>query len=263
MLNDNQLDQYIFDNFIDITNEFDDSDHHTGFCSNCKKVVGFQIINRYVAKCNERPSMYSSTYESDFKPPYSIYFRCPICKMFKIWIVFERRLREEIIKDGEKKIYGVDHIYRVTSLPNEGIQEIPELPENPPSLRNAYKEAIRCMDANCFLASAAMFRRALQIITRDILGAKHGTLASEIKSLVGTKNNLGVTLNNDFSENGYIIKECGNQGAHPDKDPDLLEFSHDDAKNLYNIFLEIVSELFVAPSVAKKAKEELLNNRKL
>lgn len=64
------------------------------------------------------------------------------------------------------------------------------------------------MDANCFCASAAMFRRALQIITRDILGAKPSTLDKEIKSLIGVKNNLGITLTNDFSDNGYIIKEC-------------------------------------------------------
>lgn len=263
MLTDELLDQYILDNYIDVTNEFDDKNHHTGFCSNCKKTVGFQIIERHVAKCNVRPSMYSESYDSDFTPPYSIYFRCPICKLFKVWIVFERRLKEERTVNGEIKIYGVDHIFRVTSLPNEGTQDIPELPENPPSLRKAYKEAIRCMDANCFLASAAMFRRVLQIITRDILGAKPASLANEIKSLIGVKNKLGITLTNDFSKNSYIVKECGNQGTHPDKDPDLLDFTPEDAQNLYNIFLEIVSDLFVAPIAAKKAKEDLLNKRKI
>ena len=104
---------------------------------------------------------------------------------------------------------------------------------------------------------------ALQIITRDILGAKPDSLANEIKSLIGVKNKLGITLINDFSENSYIVKECGNQGAHPDKDPDLLDFAPEDARNLYNIFLEIVSDLFVAPIAAKKAREDLLNKRKI
>lgn len=121
----------------------------------------------------------------DFEHPYSICFRCPSCKLYKIWILFNRTLIEEKTnEDGETNKYRVEHIYRVASLPNEGLVEIPELPDSPPSLRKAYKEAIRCIDANCFLAAAAMFRRALQIITRDILGAKPGMLGNEIKSLI-------------------------------------------------------------------------------
>jgi hypothetical protein len=59
--------------------------------------------------------------------------------------------------------------FRVTSVPSEGLEEIDELPQNPPSLRVAYRQAIRAMDVNAQLAAAAMFRRALQVITRDIL----------------------------------------------------------------------------------------------
>jgi hypothetical protein len=264
MLTDKLLNEYVLENYIDVTDQFDDDNHHTGYCNVCRKTVGFQIIDRQVATSQDsRRSMYNSNYTSDFDPPYSTYFRCPICKMFKVWIVFERNLKEEREVDGQKKTYSVRHIFRVTSLPNEGTQDIPELPENPSSLRKAYKEAIRCMDANCFIASAAMFRRALQVITRDILGATPSTLANEIKSLVGVKNKLGITLTNDFSENSYIVKECGNQSAHPDKDPDLLDFAPEDAQNLHNIFLEIVSELFVAPIAARKAKEDLLSKRKI
>jgi hypothetical protein len=143
MLTKELLDNYIFENYIDVTNQFDDEEHLTGFCSKCKKTVGFQIIERHVSQKNTEYG-----YNSDFEPPYSIFFRCPLCKLFKVWIVFQRRLREERIVDGETKIYGVDHIYRVTSLPNEGLQDIPELPDTPKSLRKAYKEAIRSMDAN-------------------------------------------------------------------------------------------------------------------
>lgn len=258
MLTSELLDNYIFENYLDVTDQFDDEEHLTGFCSKCKKTVGFQIIERHVS---QKRTGYG--YDNDFDPPYSIYFRCPLCKLFKVWIVFKRRLKEERVVEGETKIYGVDHIFRVTSLPSDGLQEIPELPKDPASLKKAYMEAIRSMDANCYLASAAMFRRALQIITRDILGAKPDTLANEIKSLIGVKNKLGITLTNDFSSNGYIIKECGNQGAHPDKDPDLLDFTSEDAHDLYNIFIEIVSDLFVAPVAAKKAREDLLARRKI
>lgn len=55
----------------------------------------------------------------------------------------------------------------------------------------------------------------------------------------------------------------GNQAAHPDADPDLLSFTHQDAQNLYEIFLNIVAELFVAPAAAQKATEGLMTRRKL
>lgn len=265
MLDKEQLNNYIVENYVDVTDEFDDENHASGLCSNCKKVVGFQIIERMVAKCNIRRTPYADMYDSDYTPPYSIYFQCPICKMFKIWIVFDRHIKKQISVDGELKEKSFRRIFRVTSLPNEGVEEIEDLPNEPVSLRKAYTEAIKSLDNGCYLASAAMFRRALQIITRDILGATPDTLANELKSLVsvGKSNKLGIALTNDFASNGYIIKDCGNQGAHPDKDPDLLSFELTDAQSLYSIFLEIVSELFVAPKAAQKAKDDLLKRRKL
>lgn len=260
MLDNDWLTKYITENYLDVTEQFDGEEHLNCFCSVCKKDVGFQITER--EGVSHRTEYWS--YSMDFEHPYSICFRCPSCKLYKIWIVFKRDLRYEVVnEEGVPVRYSEEHIFRVASLPNEGLVEISGLPDSPPSLKKAYKEAIRCMDANCFLGSAAMFRRALQIITREILGAKPGTLAQEIKSLMGVPNKLGVTLTNDFSDNWYIIKECGNQGAHPDDDPDLLDFTPEDAKNLHNIFLEIVSELFVAPAAAQKAKADLIAKRKL
>jgi hypothetical protein len=63
------------------------------------------------------------------------------------------------------------------------------------------------MDANAHLAAAAMFRRAVQVITRDILGAKPSTLANELEQVVG-KNHNGVAVTTNFADNGYIVKEA-------------------------------------------------------
>jgi hypothetical protein len=59
------------------------------------------------------------------------------------------------------------------------------------------------------------------------------------------------------------VKEAGNQGAHPDKDPDLLDFAAQDAEDLQRIFMELVSELFIIPEATKKAKAEFLSRRKI
>jgi hypothetical protein len=160
------------------------------------------------------------------------------------------------------QIKGKNHWFKVTSVPNEGIEEIEGLPNEPKSLKVAYKQAIRSMDAGAYLAAAAMFRRALQIITRDVIGAKPGKLANELKELVGKEYN-GVKIEQDFADKGYIIKEVGNQGAHPDDDPDLLEFTQQDAKDLQEIFMELVGDIFVYPEIKKKAKAEFLARRKI
>jgi hypothetical protein len=53
----------------------------------------------------------------------------------------------ELINDTVKS-----HYFKVTSIPNERLEEIDELPQNPPSLRIAYRQAIRATDANARLA---------------------------------------------------------------------------------------------------------------
>jgi hypothetical protein len=118
------------------------------------------------------------------------------------------------------------------------------------------------MDANAPLAAAAMFRRALQVVTRDVLGAKPGNLANELREVVGKEFN-GVKITANFSDVGYIIKEAGNQGAHPDADPDLLTFTAQAAEDLQRVFLELVSDLFIVPAAIKKSREDFLARRKI
>jgi hypothetical protein len=176
--------------------------------------------------------------------------------MYKMWIVFEAQFKDT---NGD---FGPMRYFRVTSIPSEGMEEIEELPDHPSALRTAYRQAIRSMDANAHLAAAAMFRRALQVITRDVLGTHRGNLANELKQIVGKSYN-GATITTDFSENAYIVKEAANQAAHPDADADLLDFSPEDARDLQGIFMELVSELFVVPAVVKKAKADFLTRRKI
>jgi hypothetical protein len=129
-------------------------------------------------------------------------------------------------------------------------------------LRVAYRQAIRAMDANAPLAAAAMFRRAVQVITRELLGVKPGNLAKELEMIAGKVYN-GATVTKSFSNIAYIVKEAGNQGAHPDSDPDLLDFTPQDASDLQQIFMELVTELFVVPAAIEKAKTDFLTRRKI
>jgi hypothetical protein len=248
---DEDLLQYVSSTYPEVTDRRINESHWDLYCSCCKGVRGFQVTSKVLSGQLDR------TYRSfhrDFVAPLTYYFRCPVCAAFKQWIVFEVESTDE----SEKKR---KHYFRVTSLPSEGLEDIEELPEEPPSLRTAYRQAVRAMDANAHLA-AAMFRRALQVITRELLGAKPGNLASELKQCVGKKYK-GTLITADFAEVGYIVKEAGNQGAHPDSDPDLLDFTPQDAEDLQRIFMELVSELFIAPLAMQKAKAEFLARRKI
>jgi hypothetical protein len=254
--NREELDQYILENYPEVTDNRIDKDHWDLQCTHCKITRGFQVIKRQVS--GNTVSRYyggESHFEQDYEAPLTYLFRCPVCKAFKQWIVYELEGRD----DSKERKY---RFFRVTSVPSEGLEDIDELPNDPPSLCTAYRRAIRAMDANAPLAAAAMFRRALQVITRDLLGATPGNLGAELRQVVGKKYK-GAVVTNDFATVGYIIKEAGNQGAHPDKDPDLLDFTPKDAQDLQDIFMDLVSELFIVPAAAKKAKDDFLTRRKI
>jgi hypothetical protein len=246
------LHRHVRDNYPEVTDQRINQSHWDLSCPRCKVVRGFQVTSRSLSR--EYDNRYQKFFV-DSDAPITYYFRCPVCTAFKQWIVFELVWSDESEQNQK-------HYFRVTSLPSEGLEDIEELPNEPPSLRTAYRQAVRAMDANAHLAAAAMFRRALQVITRELLSAKPGNLVSELKQCVGKKYN-GVTITADFAEIGYIIKEAGNQGAHPDSDPDLLDFTPQDAADLQRIFMELVSELFIAPLAMQKAKAEFLARRKI
>jgi Domain of unknown function (DUF4145) len=251
------LEKYIQENYPEVTDHRIDDDHWDLECTQCKLTRGFQVIRRDISGVdNARRYGGAIAFKEDFHAPHTYLFCCPVCKAFKQWIVFRIELPTG---EAEKSKW---HYFRVTSLPSEGLEDIDELPADPPSLRTAYRQAIRAMDANAHLAAAAMFRRALQVITRDLLGAKPGNLANELNAVAGKTYN-GVVVTNNFAKVGYIIKEAGNQGAHPDQDPDLLDFTSHDAQDLQDIFLELVRDLFVVPAASQKAKDDFLARRKI
>jgi len=261
------MNRFIEQNYPEVTDRILDKEHVAGFCPKCNRDMGLQILQ---TKTSIKKTEYGMV--DDFSWPLEVVLRCPRCGLFSLWILHKISRQEEdtapsraasalaAIKPPHKV---VERIYRIVAIPPEGKFEIPELPQEPTSLRKAYREAIQCWNSNCPMAAAAMFRRALQIITPGILVTSPSTLANELVSLVGKPNKLGVTLSKAFQDNSYIIREVGNQSAHPDQDPDLLSFTSEDAGALYDIFLEVVSELFVVPAAAQAAKQKLMERRKI
>ncbi|MDX2277272.1 MAG: DUF4145 domain-containing protein [Hyphomonadaceae bacterium] len=251
---------YVEQNYPEVTDKRIDGTQWDLYCPHCKIVRGFRVTTRISQL--KRTYNHGQTQDTpDSNSPISYWFECPVCRGFKQWLLFEFSYKKESA-DPTLNSARITRYFRITSLPGEGMEDIDELPDDPPSLKAAYRQAIRAKDANAHIAAAAMFRRAVQVITREILGATPGSLANELKQCVGKTYNGG-KVQQTFAEIGYIIKEVGNQAAHPDVDPDLLDFTPEDADDLQIIFMELVSELFVVPAAMKKAKAEFLQRRKI
>ena len=132
----NDQTQYIIDNFPEVTDQRLDAAHWDLLCTHCKAIRGFQVTRSEIQSFEVQYGEYHANHEG----PRTLYFRCPVCKTFKIWLVFRLGTHNE------------PHWFRITSIPSDGLEEIDELPEDPPSLRTAYRQAIRAMDANAHLA---------------------------------------------------------------------------------------------------------------
>lgn len=129
---------------------------------------------------------------------------------------------------------------------------IPKLDESiPDKINQDMKEAYVCYDNNCFKASVAMARRALQNAVRD-KGAKGEDLYNEIENLASKH-----IITPELKDWAHEIRSLGNIGAHPEEDG-LDEVSKEDAKDIINFASEFLKYSYVMPSeVAKRrAKRE-------
>ena len=111
--------RYIIENFPEVTDHRIDDIHWDLLCTLCKAVRGFQVTRSEI----QAFQLGYQQYHTDYDGPQTIYFRCPVCKTFKIWLVFRLATQSE------------PHWFRITSIPSDGLEEIDELPEDPPSLR--------------------------------------------------------------------------------------------------------------------------------
>lgn len=116
-----ELKAYVIEAYPEITDSRIDEEHWDFECSNCRVTRGFQVTKREIAGS---PTHYSP-FDQDFDAPITYVFRCPVCKAFKQWIVYELSFKSA---SG----HWEKHYFRVTSVPSEGLEEIEELPSDPP-----------------------------------------------------------------------------------------------------------------------------------
>ena len=253
-----EFEEYIKNNYECIleSSEYSISEEVSGTCDSCKRDVFLKI---YSQKFN-RP------YYSDNGLPsfINIYLECPSCRR-KSFIQTVQFVEKKTIQTGQSA--HIEHTYRLYKLyriPVTGENYINEdIPKQYTSLRKTANEADYCLSNSKFIASAILYRRAIQILAKEVLGGKGKTLFNQLEWLQSNVNLLKIDLTEIFHDNVKIIKDIGNQGAHPDDDITLHEFTKDDAHGLHDLFISIIHEIFVKPAKMKALQEELKKSRKL
>jgi len=237
------------------------------FCDHCQRDTFFRL----------RLSSYTRLAGSgDYTDPeaYSLLVQCPRCKrnawVILVLIITDLRVPvdpddqdlDEYVQDGSPE-FQYDY-YRITRIPErEEEVNLSNIPSEYSSLRDTVAEAQFCLEHGKYVASSILYRRAIEVLAKQVLGASGKTLHLKLQWLEANPNQLGIDLTSVFHENAKIIKDVGNQGAHPDDDPDLHTFSRDDANGLHDLFTSIIHEVFVKPAAMKKLQEDLQQSRKL
>ena len=147
----------------------------------------------------------------------------------------------------------------VKTAANAGVVLIGETPSeifsypfvkmNPPisisdSFEKSFVEGVKCLNVSAPFASVVMFRKCLQIIAED-KGATGGTLKIKLESL-----SLSGTLTSTLESISTIIREVGNDGAHPNE----FEPSIDDAKDILDFLLLLLDQIYILPEKAEKLR---------
>lgn len=243
---------YDTDEWVDFKDELD------GFCEGCQKDVFFKIHSR---------SYQHTNFIKLRIPTFITYFiECPRCNRTRFinFVLLEENVYFGKDTFDEEIINKRYELYQLYSIPtNDENFVCKDIPDNYETLKESVSEALYTMNHGKLISSAIMFRRSLQIIVKDILGAKGNTLFKQLEWLKVNTNLLSIDLTNLFHDNSKLIKDVGNQGAHPDDDITLQNFTKDDVNALHDLFLIIVNEIFIKPAKLKALQEELKKNRKL
>ena len=110
------------------------------------------------------------------------------------------------------------------------------------SFEKSFTEGVKCLNVGAPFAAVTMFRKCLQIIVED-KGGTGDKLYKQIESL-----NISGTLTSTLKSIPTIIREVGNDGAHPNE----FEPSLDDAKEIFDFLLLLIDYMYTLPERVNK-----------
>lgn len=176
---------------------------------------------------------------------------CPSCSRF-IFKLIEGELRQA------PSYVHVEQVNQEYLVRPKGSSRPPCPPEVPSTLTEDYTEACLVLPDSS-KASAALSRRCLQNILREIAKVKHDNLANEIQEVLDRNN-----LPSHITESLDAIRNIGNFAAHPIKSNssgEIVPVETGEAEWNLDVLEALFDYYFVQPSIITKKKEAL--NKKL
>jgi hypothetical protein len=171
----------------------------------------------------------------------------PACKKLTFYLVLGALGRKVTTE-------GVDAIRRRILVHPKGSHRPPVPPLVPEELAEDYTEACIVLPDSA-KASAALSRRCLQNLLREVAKVKPGHLAGEIQEVLD-----GGTLPSHIAEAVDAIRNIGNFAAHPTKSEstgEILPVEPGEAEWNLDVLEALFDFYFVQPEVLRKKREAL------
>jgi hypothetical protein len=176
----------------------------------------------------------------------------PICKQIILFLINHEgeidMISNSLVLTGEIK---------TTLIHPKGLSRIPLPSEVPREFVGDYKEACLVL-SDSPKASAALSRRCLQNLLREVAKVKHVNLSDEIQQVIDSK-----TLPSHLSESIDAIRNIGNFAAHPiksEKAGEIIDVEPGEAEWSLDV-LEILFDFYFVQPAKLKAKREALNKK--
>ena len=202
LINAKEFEEYIIENYNCIFEGEDSSisQELAGICDSCQRDVFLKVYSR------EFQIPYST--ETNFPRFVNVFIECPSCRK-KSFLQAVQFVEQIVNKIGNSRTYKyIYRLYKLYRIPVSNEHYINgDIPNEYISLRKTATEADYCLGNSKFIASAILFRRAIQILAKDVLGGKGNTLFKQLEWLKTNENAFKIDLSEMFHENAKIIKD--------------------------------------------------------
>jgi len=184
---------------------------------------------------------------------------CPACK--RIIVNLQNGTPNEAIwgMTGSQRVFSGFHSFTSDRLVRPiGANRPPVAVEVPKKFATDYVEGCLVL-AGSPKAAAALGRRCLQNLLREVAGVKAGNLAEEIQQVIESG-----SLPSDLSESIDAVRNIGNFAAHPMKSQhsgEIMEVEPNEADWTLDVLEELFDFYFVRPAQRQRKREAL--NQKL
>jgi hypothetical protein len=182
---------------------------------------------------------------------------CPACKRIILHLQNGSNPKHSTAHDGQS-VFTSMNVSGSTLVRPKGINRSPVSTEVPKKFADDYMEGCLVLPDSP-KASAALGRRCLQNLLREVAKVKPGNLADEIQQVIDTGK-----LPSDLSDSIDAIRNIGNFAAHPTKSQhsgEILDVEPGEADWTLDVLEGLFDFYFVRPANLQKKKDAL--NQKL